>query len=222
MSNASAPSTSSSTKLVAQVTVNGKTLSDAIRTFAGTLASAAVATGYPSKLAVINDTVKQGSLLTKRGDAQVSVGLAHSIVKVLPHLVTDTTLALQPGDTIELTVVSPADLAVDEFIPEVALTAAQLEAKLVADSIIARDEAAAKVAAGVALSQTNTAVVETEAQKADRLEAARLAQRAADGIIEADDSRPWVVTPAKWDAPRKTVVTFKVPSLTDVVAYYAR
>lgn len=218
----SAPVQSNSTKHVIAATVNGRTLNDALRVFAGLLAGQAVSTGYPGKLLLISDVVKQASLLTKRGDVGVSAGLAHGITKVLPRLIADTTLVFAPGDTVELTVVSPADLAADEYVPDIALTAVQLEQQMVADSVAARDAALAKVAEGVALSQTNTATVETEAQKADRLEAARLSQRAADGILEADLNRPWVVTPAKWDAPRKTVVTFKVPALADVVAYYGK
>jgi len=130
----------------------------------------------------------------------------------------------QPGDVVTLTVVSPLDEAADEFIPEVLLTAAEQEAKAVADSIARRDKAIADqlAARGIAPAEGWDAKTISDVEAKVAKEQAAAADDAANGIVRATLSRPWDTSGASFDkAPRKTTIRFTVPALADVVAVYA-
>lgn len=216
-----APATSASETRAIAVAVRGDNLLNSVRAYLATLATQALVSGYPGKLATINDLAREAGQVCKRsaaGECGASVGLAHAIARTL-----DRDVAFAPGDTLDITVVSPADLAADEFLPDIFLTSDEREAKAKADSIEARAKAKADIAAAKGAVPAEGFVVKRDlsaAELAAEAEAARLAERAAQGIKEADIDRPWVVTPAKWKGVRNTTVSFKVPTLAEVTAFY--
>lgn len=204
-----------------EVTVRGDQLLTGIRAFAANLAVDAVQSGYPSKLTVITQLAKDAGYLvknpTKIGNA-IGVALGHAVTRVVPDV------NFQPGDVVTLTVVSPLDEAADEFIPEVLLTAAEQEAKAVADSIVARDKAIADqlAARGIAPAEGWDAKTISDVEAKVAKEQAAAADDVANGITRATLARPWDTSGASFDkAPRKTVIRFAVAALADVVAVYA-
>lgn len=213
--------TNTTTARVHNLNVRADNALSAVRAKLGLIAVQAIATGYPGKLEVVNAIAREAGQVCKRasgGSAGISTGLAHAFSLTLSDF------GFVAGDTVNISIVSPADLAADESIPDVFLTQAEREAKAKADSIEARAKALADVEAAKAAAPdsgfTSPATKTEDEVKAER-EAKRLADRAAAGILEASLDRPWVVTPAKWESVRTIEVTFKVPTLDQVVAFYA-
>lgn len=219
--NTTATSASASEARTIALAVRGDNLLNGVRAYLATLATQALVSGYPGKLATINDLAREAGVVCKRsadGTCGASVGLAHAIARTL-----DRDVAFAAGDVLDITVVSPADLASDEYLPDIFLTTDELEAKAKADSIEARAKAEADIAAAKGAVPADAIVVKSDksaAELAADAEAARLAERAAQGIKEADIDRPWVVTPAKWNGVRNATVSFKVPTLAEVTAFY--